>query len=355
MGGFYLISGDDDFARKQRARETAAMLTGTDDPENADCIEIIPGDSPELKPEALAARLIDAVRTPPFLAPQKVVWLRHHPDLEFFGTEKTGAVEAAALLAAPLPDEVSVIIDGPGLDKRKGVFKSWIKNGAKAEVFTVSRSSDRNFAETRRGVLSEFARTSGKRLRSDAAQYLCDVIGGDSGTLAMELEKLRCYVGDAPEITLDDCRAIVSRTPEAVIWEYTEAIQNGDRAAALAGLALLFAQNESGMELRLMAMLANTYQRHLGVRQAMHELNLRSVSPATFDRIDPKLREQHPDNLLLKLHPYRAFKMCQSATRLSGAALAAKLTLLRDTGCALVSGGGEPRILLEQLTLKLCS
>ena len=355
MGSFYLISGDDDFARKQRARETASMLTGSDDPENSDCAEIIPGDAPDLKPETLAARLIDAVRTPPFLTERKVVWLRHHPDLEFFCTEKSGAVEVAALLDSPLPAEVDVIIDGPGLDKRKGVFKSWIRNGAKAEVFTVSRSSDRNFAETRRGVLAEFARTSGKRLRADAAQYLCDVIGGDSGTLAMELEKLRCYVGDAPEITLADCRAIVSRTPEAVIWEYTEAVQNGDRAGALAGLALLFSRNEPGQELKLMAMLSNTFQRQLGVRQAMHELNVRTVNPATFDRIDPKLREQYPDNMLLKLHPYRAFKMCQSAIRLSGADIAAKLTLLRNTSCALVSGGGEPRILLEQLTLKLCS
>lgn len=355
MGGFYIFSGDDDFARKRGARETAAMLTSSDDPENADCMEVVPGDLPELKPEDLAVRLIDAIRTPPFLTAQKVVWMRHHPDLDYFSSEKGAAPELAALLTDPLPEETSVILDGPGLDKRKSVFRNWIKNGAKVEIFAVSRSSDRNFAETRRGVLAEFSRTSGKRLRADAAQYLCDVIGGDSGTLASELEKLLCYVGNAPEITLADCRAIVSRTPEAVIWEYTEAIQNRDRAAALASLNTIFSQRESGLEMMLMSMLANSYQRHLSVRVAMQELNIRSVNPSTFDRIAPELREKFPDNQLLKLHPYRAFKVCESACRLSGGAIAEKLTLIRDTGRAMVSGGGEPRLLLEELTLKLCS
>ena len=60
MGKFYLVSGDDDFARKRCARETAAMLCGSDDPESADCMEVIPGDLPELKPEELAGRFIEA-------------------------------------------------------------------------------------------------------------------------------------------------------------------------------------------------------------------------------------------------------------------------------------------------------
>jgi DNA polymerase-3 subunit delta len=361
MGKIYVISGDDDFARKQRARETAAMLCGCDDPENADCAEIIPGDLPEVKPDDMASRFIDAVRTPPFLCPQKVVWLRHHPDLEYFTGEKSAAVEIAGMLSAPLPDEVSVLIDGPGIDKRKTVYKNWIKNGAVIEVFSVAKSTDRNFAENRRNVLAEFARSSGKRIKADAMQYLTEVISGDSGILAGELEKLACYTGDAPEITLADCRAIVSRTPEAVIWEYTEAVQRGDRLAALANLALLCSQSEPGLELRLISTLSNAFQKCLNVRMAMHELNITRANPGTFDRIDEAMLERFPANPLLfdghkkRIHPYRAYKMCESACRCNGAKMAADLTLIRDTSRALVSGGGTPRILLEQLTIKLCS
>lgn len=355
MGKFYIISGDDDFARKQRARETAAMLCGSDDPESADCMEIIPGDLPELKLEDIAGRFIDALRTPPFLCPQKVVWMRHHPDLEYFSTAAAGAVELAEMLAVPQPDDMAVLIDGPGLDKRKTVFKNWVKCGAVVEIFTVAKSSDRNFAETRRGILNEFTRKSGKRLRPDAVQFLTDVIGGDSGNLSSELEKLLCFAGDAPEITLADCRAIVSRTPEAVIWEYTDAIQRGDRAAALQTLGMLNSQSEPGLELKLIAMLSNSVQKQLNTKMAMQELNISRVNPSTFDHIPEELRAKHPDNPLLKLHPYRAFKMCESAARLSGNDAARNLTLIRDTSRALVSGGGTPKILLEQLTIKLTS
>ena len=203
MGKFYIISGDDDFARKQRARETAAMLANSEDPENADCVEIIPGDQTDLKPDDLLNRFADALRTPPFLCPEKVVWMRHHPDLDSFTTAK--AAHVTELLCEELPPDISVLIDGPGFDKRKSVFKNWSKLAAAVEIFTVAKSSDRNFAENRRTLLNDFTRNSGKKLRADAMQYLTEVIGGDSGNLASELEKLRCYVGDNPEITIADC------------------------------------------------------------------------------------------------------------------------------------------------------
>ena len=185
-------------------------------------------------------------------------------------------------------------------------------------------------------------------------QFLIEVIGGDSGILANELEKLANYTGNAPEITLDDCRAIVSRTPEAIIWEYTEAIQNGRKDTALKTLALMARQNEPGFEMRLIAMLSNSFQKSLNCRLAMQELGIQRPSPGAFENLSDEIKAKYPDNPLIKLHPYRAFKMCEAAVKLNGAAIAGKLTLIRDTSRALVTGGGEPRILLEQLTIKLC-
>lgn len=357
MGNFYVISGDDDFARKQRARETAAMLCGCDDPESAEEMEIIPGDQIDLKADDIAGKFLSALRTPPFLCDRKVVWMRHHPDLEYFSKDKLSALaqELVDTLSSPLPEDLAVIIDGPGLDKRKTVFKNWKNNGAELESFNIAKASDRNFAENRKNVLYDFARSSGKKIRPDAMQYLTDVIGGDSGTLANELEKLACYTGAKTEITLDDCRAIVSRTPEAVIWEYTEAIQNRSVKNALLCLELLSSQNESGLELKLLALLSNTYQKMLGIRQAMSELQITRVSASTFEMIPEDIKNKFPKNQLLKIHPYRAFKMCESACRIDGKSLSDKLTLIRNTYRSIVSGAGEPRILLEQLTIKLAS
>ena len=356
MGRLLIISGDDDFARKQRAREAASMLTGCDEPENAENMEIIPGDLPELKPDVIAGRFLEALRTPPFLSPDKIVWMRHHPDLDGWTGEKLPPVvrELTEYLLSALPEGVAVLIDGPGVDKRKLFYRNLLKNGAEIEIFSVSRATDRNFAETRRNVLHEFAKSTGKRLSAEAMQYLTEVIGGDSGILANELNKLACYTGNAGEITVDDCRAIVSRTPEAVVWEYTEAIQRGQCERALRDLALLDLHGEAGAELRLIAALSNTFQRSLNLRAAMRELGITRPTPSAFERIGEDKKAQFPDNPLIKLHPYRAFKMCEAALREDGAALAAKLTMIRDANRALVSGGGDPRIILEELTRKLC-
>lgn len=354
MGRIYIVSGDDDFARKQRAREAAIAAAQCEEPENADHVEIIQGDLPELKPEVIAERFLEALQTPPFLAPQKVVWLRHHPNLDSWSADSAPAVvkEVGKFLNGELPEELSVVIDGPGLDKRKTFWKNILKN-AVVESCAIAKATDRNFAETRRNVLNDFAKSTGKKIRYDAMQYLIEVIGGDSGILANELSKLACYTGNNPEITLEDCRAIVSRTPEAVIWEYTEAIQNGRKEAALHSLAMLARHNEPGLELKLIALLSSAFQKSLNCRLAMQELGIRTPSPAAFERISEEQKAKYPANPLIKLHPYRAFKMCESAVKMDGAKLANSLTLIRNASRALVSGGGEPRIILEQLTIAL--
>ena len=67
MGRLVIISGDDDFAVKERARAVAGELAGGEFEENP-AVEIIAGDGEELKPDAVVARFLDALRTPPFLS-----------------------------------------------------------------------------------------------------------------------------------------------------------------------------------------------------------------------------------------------------------------------------------------------
>ena len=357
MGHFYIISGDDDFARKQRVRELATQLCGGNpDPESDECAEIIPGDQPEIKPEEMSARFLEALRTPPFLCDRKLVWMRHHPDLDIFASDRPDAAteELCKFLMEPLAEEIDVLIDGPGLDRRKTRFKDFKKNGAEIEIFNTVRASDKNFAESRRTILADFAKRTGKRIAHDALLYLTEVLGGDSGMLANELEKLHCYTADAKEITLDDCRLVVSKTSEALSWEFTSAVVSGERAKALLTLNTLMSQKESGMEIRLLAGLSQEYQRMIQTRLAMKELKISRPAPNMIDNLSPDIKAQFPANPLLKMHPYRAFKVCESALKSDAASLAANITAIRDASRSLVSGGGDSRMLLEQLILKLC-
>lgn len=352
MGICHIITGDDEFAVKERARALVRELGGEsfeDDPG----FEVIPGDSVELRPEEAAGRFLEALRTPPFLCGSKLVWLRHWADFEPFGAKEPLPVytEILEFLRQPLPEELTVVIDGFNFDGRKAWTKALKAAGVRVEVFAKAKSNDRNYADNRRLGIREICRELGKTIEPAAAGFLTETIGGDSGLLHNELEKICCYVGDAPEIRLEDCRAVVSRTPETVSWEFTGAIVGRDRPRALRLLDIMLRQGEP--EIRLMYALSGEFQKLIQTRLAMKQLKLTRVSPRTFDSLPESLKKEFPDNPLLKLHPYRAFKTCEGASGFSDGELARDLEAVRNASRALVSGGGEPRIILEQLVLRL--
>lgn len=349
MGNVYIISGNDDFSRKKRARELAVQLGGEefDDPG----IEIITGESDNVKMDMLAGPFVEAVGTPPFLSPRKLVWLKNFPDLDLLS--KSGPAEAILnTLCAAVPDEVDIIVDGPGLDLRKTLAKNLKAAGVQIEMFQMLQSTDRNYAESRRQTLESLVFSNGKQLEPKAVQYLLDTVGGTSANLANEVEKLLLFVGDAPCITLADCQAITSRTPEAVGWEFTSAVAEGNAPRAMKLLDLLFTKDSDAIG--LLSSLSNEYQRYSKLFPALKELGITRVTPRSFDNISPEMKKRYPDNPLLSCHPFRAYKMCEAAQKLGGYKIAEKLSAIREASCAAVSGGGNVRILIEQLILKLC-
>ncbi|MBE6387190.1 MAG: DNA polymerase III subunit delta [Lentisphaeria bacterium] len=353
MGKLYIISGDDDIARKRRAREIVCEVVKCDEPEDDPALEIISGDSEE-GVEQICRSFLSSLQTPPFLADSKTLWLKHFPDLEMFSAAEPSKICAAIVdeLAAELSPELTVIIDGPNLDLRKTFAKKLKAAGAVIENKVTAKPNDKNFSENRRQDIFNWCQKCGKRFEPDAVQFLVEAVNSSSGNLANELEKLYCYTGNRPMITLADCRAVVSRTFEAISWEFTSAITSRNRLDALRLLNALLAQKEP--EIKIMAMLSGEFQKIMQTKLAMEELNIKGrVNARTFDNIPDDVRAANPGNALLKLHPFRAFKVCESAAGYSGKELAEKLSLIRDASRSMVSGGGNSRITLEQLVLKL--
>lgn len=352
MAELHVISGDDDFARKERARQRVSALLGGGIEGNP-ALEIVPGDG-ERSWEESAAELLSVLQTPPFLVPRRVVWLRHFDELDRFGDAKPGTALAAVaelLLEKERPEDTDIVLDGKSLDQRKSFAKKLKAAGAVLESCSTARPNDRNQAAFRRRGIEDFFGAEGKRIDSAACQYLLDTIGGDSGTFRMELEKLLAYSGDEQVVTIDDCRAVTSRTPEALGWEFSGAIGEGRFALAL---KLLHQLLDSGVyELQIIGIVASEYQKMVQTKLAMKELKLTRVGPHTFDAIPEAVRAAAAGNPLLNIHPFRAYKLCESASRLSEEELARKLRCIRDAGRQLVSGGGDKVLVLEALVRHL--
>ena len=360
MKKLYLISGDDEFAIKLRSREIITSLCGEDAENNPD-LEIIKGDSDVLKAEDILSELMASLHTPPFLSPDKKIWLRH-----FIHFEKALAVNAKDIvkkrmtelvdfIKAGIPDDIILIIDGIGIDQRKAFFKSCKATpDSDIQTFKKTKFGDRNFAENQRQLIHDICNKAAKQIDQAAVYYLSETISSDGGRLQSELEKVFCYAGDTNHITVQDCKAICSCTPEAMSWDFANALVDRNMPNALRLVSTLVkqlsAQRGGNLELSILSQATRSFQEMIKTKNAMAQLNAPArVGKSYFSAIPQSLKEQFPDNMLLKIHPFRAYKICESAGRFNDRQLAQALRDILDANRKLVSGGGEARIVLEQL------
>ena len=90
------------------------------------------------------------------------------------------------------------------------------------------------------GWLEGQARVRGKTLRREAASYILQQLGTDMMLLASELDKLVCYVGERPEITVQDAGTLCTQVNLQTVWQLGDAIMGCDTASAVGiGKALL--------------------------------------------------------------------------------------------------------------------
>ena len=353
MGQFYLIYGNDEQAVKKKASAIAGKFTA-DDSGLCD-IEVVNGDSG--KYEEILEEFISNLQTPPFLTPQKVVYLRYFPYADkLSGNSDDLTAKAIDLLINP-DENIHVIIEciQNAPDMRKSNAKK-LKNTATVEICDSIKTTDKNFQAVRSEAIKDRLMAEGKTVAPDALKFLIDTLGSNSGVLDNELDKLCTFMGrDIKILTLDICRSLCARTPESVIYFFTGALLEKNLKAALSSLADLIQSGEA--EIRIMASVSNSITDLVKSRNAAAELSLdpNRIHPGTFNSIPQDVKERFPNNPLLKMHPFRAFKVCENAIAWSPENLAKVLKIASDANLALVSGNGNPRMVLEQMVLKICT
>lgn len=351
MGQFYWIYGSDEQAVKKRAAALAEKIAEN----KSQCdIETISGDTG--KYEDILQELINDLQTPPFLTPEKVVFLRYFTAIDKFCSSADDLTADAVDLILNADESVHVILEciQNTPDMRKSTAKK-LKAAATVEIYDTLKSTDKNFAAMRSDVIREKIQERSKSIDPDALKFLVETLGTNSGILDNELDKLCTYLGnDEKRITLDICRTLCARTPESVIYFFTGSLLDKDIKSSLSTLSDLLRSGEA--EIRIMASVNNAITDAVKSRNAMAELNIdpSRLHPGTFNSIPADTKERFPENALLKMHPYRAFKVCESAAKWDPANLAKALKTAAEANLALVSGNGTPRLVLEQMVLKIC-
>ncbi|NOY75420.1 MAG: DNA polymerase III subunit delta [Kiritimatiellaeota bacterium] len=366
MSDFTLVCGSDEFAVRSKSIEILTALCGQH-PENNPNLELIHGDpdsqayrhdSGKPKTAEILNKVVEALNTPAFFGDSKVVCLKR---FDFSQVGKSKAAKSALnslveILKDDFPPDVKLLIDGTGIDRRSAFFKTFQESG-QCFFFEKTDVGKRDWEKTIRVRIMEFCRDHRLSLSPDAAAFLADTCGTDSGRIVGELQKLMAYLHPNTNITLEDCRAICSVTPEAAAWAFADELGKKNLNGALKVLNTMIGNQTKHTS--LVGMASNRFQEMVKVRTAARRLSIPDNATqrqfmSRVENIPPRLKEELAGHLILRAHPFKVWMVFSQSLKFSDAKLADILTSIMRVNRQLVSGGADSRIALELLAMEIC-
>jgi DNA polymerase-3 subunit delta len=181
--------------------------------------------------------LINAVETLPAFAERRLVFVR---AMDIFTVDRVrdsqARSDALAEYLPRVPDSACVVFRVPiNADKRRSALKALL---AEAAVVSCAPPSDYEIGL----FVCREAKVRGSSIDARTAAFLIDWSGRDLIRLAGELDKL-CAYRAGQSIRVEDIEALAIRTEESTVFQWLDALIDGNAASSL---SILDALNESG-------------------------------------------------------------------------------------------------------------
>ena len=358
-----LVSGDDEFAVKQRARqiygEWCAQAGGFDH-------EIIDASAAN-SGEALHAlgRLREALQTLPFFGSAKVVWFQ---NCNFLGEERTASAQAVTANLADLAQElkafrwenVRLLVSAGKIDKRKVFYKTLEKIGS-VEAFAGWSAEDRDWSSEAEHAARQQLRGLKKEIHDEAAAKLVNYVGPNIRLLASETEKLALYAGNRVEIEVEDVDAIVTRNKQSRAFALADALGGRDLVKILTTLdeelwEMKIDSQKSpigvlyGLIAKVRAMIFMKEMLREGWVKADTEYNRFKTQ---LTRVPPEAVPQDKRFNPLSMNPYVLFRALGHARNYTLPELIQAMDLLLDCNRRLVSSSLDDGLVLQQALMKM--
>jgi len=369
MGKLFLIFGNEDFTVKERASELVISLCG-DNPEENTALEIIRGDDDTEKFGPVLERFLAALETPPFLSPEKYVWLKHFNKFDDALSEpstkkkKSRIDQICDFLKEGLPKELTVIFDGTGLDRRKGFYKLCEKLAKESDgVLEWHEKADpkaKGYAQMLHRKIREMMSQYDKRIDEQGAAFLAETIGGDAARLKNEIEKLVSYLGEERTASLEDCLKICSRSTETLSWEFSSALSAKDAPKALSLIPSILEtlEQERGSsggrgELALIAAANSEFKNLLSAKceSERYAIPARANADYFYNLFESRKGTENHGGFFA-LHPFRAFKLWENSARFSDEEISRAFGAIFSANRQMVTGG-DMRLALENLVIRI--
>lgn len=187
-------------------------------------------------------KITEAMLASPFLASKRLVVLRAPSFHKLF-------VEDFEKLIRRVPDETTLVIYEPKLDKRLAYYKTLQKKTDFREFNQLAEPELKKW-------LVNYSKSLGGSISQSDGEYLINRLGPNQQLLASEAAKLINY---QPTITKETIDLLTEPTPQSTVFELLDAALNGQTAQAL---KIYDEQRQQNVEpLAIMGMLA--WQLHI--------------------------------------------------------------------------------------------
>ena len=262
------------------------------------------------------------------------------------------------VLAAGIPDTNILMLLAEEVDKRKKLYKFFKKNFAVIDL-SVDSGATANARKAQRAVLQEQVRLTlnkmGKTMPGQVVDQLLERVGFHPVAVVMETEKLALYVGERPQITIQDIEVMVGRTRQEAVFELTQAIADQKLDQSLRIAARL---QENGIHsLAVVATLRNFTRSLLLFRALRDQERYRihgNISAQNFQQhCLPLLKENERWKKELSGHPFAVYMRFKSASAFSLALLKGWLRLILAADRRLKGSPVAADTVLEHLIISM--
>lgn len=270
---------------------------------------------------------VDSVEAFPMMAEHTLV---HVDDVDLFKLPE-GEREKIGETLGDIPDWCTVVFTHETVawkpDKR--LKKLWEPIQANAQIVDFQKQNQRELISW----VSRHFLARGKRISNDLCAYLIDITDGTMTSLSGEIHKISSYSG-ADEIRKSDIDAVTEPVLDAVVYQMTDAISQGDY----------------GLALQKLQQLLKMQQEPLGILGAIGG-HFRRISTARI--LQENGRNATELAKLYGIQDYPARKSMEAARKFSPQLCKIAAELVLETDRKIKTSFDDPERLLELLILQL--
>lgn len=322
----YIMYGEDAYSRGRNVDELVERLTSARGGADLNAFDAA---------ESSVDDIASAVMTAPMFASARVVIVRRFEEMSTDDQARLIRTLASGKRPADLrvPDETQVII----VSSSKTVTRKEV-NAAGPHVAAFEFKPA--YARDARAFVFERAKELDVRIDPDAASLLLELAGLDYAAISQELEKVVTYLGPSGRrISVDDIRASVGRSSSQTVFDFCDAVIDGNSTKALSALADLIRSERQ--VLAILGTLATKLRRVMEARVMLDGGSTQDEAATALVGGNPKVK-------------WKEARTAAQASRLSQMQIAAMLSRIARADRDIKTGVMSESLAIEVLISDLC-